>query len=235
MSRPPRAIDTRSRLGREPACRTTFSSRGVIGEVSEVVVHGRAKNAYRASRSRAASFRSVARRHGYPTDPDAPLFCTREGARWNESNVRERILAAATERATTHLVQRGLPPLPHVSPHTLRRTYVSMMLLATNFDVPYVQSQVGHADSKMTMDVYAQLLDRSKRDHGAASTPSSTPPEPAPAPSKTGFLARPLGHRLGHQALRAQIASIRSQPEKRLFPGKYPMGAAGFEPATSRV
>jgi hypothetical protein len=45
---------------------------------------------------------------------------------------------------------------------------VSIMLLATNFDVPFVQRQVGHADSKMTMDVYAQLLDRSKRAHGAA-------------------------------------------------------------------
>jgi hypothetical protein len=27
--------------------------------------------------------------------------------------------------------------------------------------------QVGHADSKMTMDVYAQLQQRAKRDHGA--------------------------------------------------------------------
>lgn len=50
----------------------------------------------------------------------------------------------------------------------MRRTYVSVMLLATNFDVPFVQSQVGHTDSKLTMDVYAQLLDRSKRAHGAA-------------------------------------------------------------------
>jgi len=53
-----------------------------------------------------------------------------------------------------------------------------MMLLATSFDVSYVQSQVGRADSKMTIDVYAQLLDCSKPDHGAASTRSSTPPEP---------------------------------------------------------
>jgi hypothetical protein len=42
------------------------------------------------------------------------------------------------------------------------------MLLATNFDVPFVQRQVGHTDSKMTLDVYAQLLDRSKRAHGVA-------------------------------------------------------------------
>jgi hypothetical protein len=42
------------------------------------------------------------------------------------------------------------------------------MLLATNFDVTYVQHQVGHAESRMTLDVYAQLLDRRKREHGVA-------------------------------------------------------------------
>ena len=30
-----------------------------------------------------------------------------------------------------------------------------------------MQSQVGDTDSKLTMDVYSQLLDRSKRAHGA--------------------------------------------------------------------
>ncbi len=107
-------------------------------------------------------------RHGYPADPDTPFFCTRTGTRWNDDNVRERVLGAAAELAGERLVARGLPPLPHVTPHTLRRTYVSIMLLATNFDVPFVQSQVGHSDSKLTMDVYAQLLDHSKRAHGAA-------------------------------------------------------------------
>jgi hypothetical protein len=42
------------------------------------------------------------------------------------------------------------------------------MLLATKFDIRFVQSQVGHANAKMTLDVYNQLLDRSKREHGAA-------------------------------------------------------------------
>jgi hypothetical protein len=36
----------------------------------------------------------------------------------------------------------------------LRRTYISIALLANRFDVLWVMSQVGHADSKMTMDVY---------------------------------------------------------------------------------
>ncbi len=107
-------------------------------------------------------------RDGYPTAPDTPFFCTRSGKRWDAGNVRERILEAAVSLANERLTERGLPPLPHVTPHTPRRTYVSIMLLATNFDVTYVQHQVGHAESGMTLDVYAQLLDRRKRDHGAA-------------------------------------------------------------------
>ena len=70
----------------------------------------------------------------------------------------------ATERA----VGRGLPPLLHVTPHTLRRTYISIALLANNFDVKWVMGQVGHADSKMTMDVYAQLEQRVDRSHGTS-------------------------------------------------------------------
>jgi integrase len=114
------------------------------------------------------TYRADKIRHGYPTGPDTPFFCTSSGKRWDESNVRERILEPAVNLANERLTERGLPPLPHVTPHTLRRTYVSIMLLATNFDVTYVQHQVGHAESRMTLDVYAQLLDRRKRDHGVA-------------------------------------------------------------------
>ena len=40
-----------------------------------------------------------------------------------------------------------------------------------NFDVLWVMGQVGHEDSKMTMDVYAQLQQRVKREHGRAFDP----------------------------------------------------------------
>jgi hypothetical protein len=53
-------------------------------------------------------------------------------------------------------------------PHTLRRTYISIALLANRFDVLRVMGHVGHADSKMTLDVYAQLQQRVKREHGRA-------------------------------------------------------------------
>lgn len=103
---------------------------------------------------------------GYPTGPDDYFFSTREGSRWSDHNVRSRIIGAAAKRASSRLVEHDRAPLPHITPHTLRRTYVSIMLLATGFDIPFVQRQVGHADSKMTMDVYAQLEQRVDRSHG---------------------------------------------------------------------
>jgi hypothetical protein len=48
------------------------------------------------------------------------------------------------------------------------RFRISIALLANRFDVLWVMGQVGHADSKMTLDVYAQLQQRVKREHGRA-------------------------------------------------------------------
>jgi len=107
------------------------------------------------------------RRAGLRTDPDASLFPNVRGGRMNRQRVA-KVVREAAELATTRLVERGLPPLPNTTPHSLRRTYVSVALLANNFDVMWVMSQVGHADSKMTTDVYAQLQQRVRRDHGRA-------------------------------------------------------------------
>ena len=78
------------------------------------------------------------------------------------------IVRDAATLASTHLAVRELPALPNTSPHTLRRTYISIALLANRFDVLWVMRQVGHADSHMTMDVYAQLQQRAERQHGEA-------------------------------------------------------------------
>jgi integrase len=92
---------------------------------------------------------------GLPIDGDAYLFCNRRGGRLQRQKVN-KIIGEAAALASTHLVARGLPELPNATPHTLRRTYISIALLANRFDVLWVMRQVGHADSKMTMDVYAQ-------------------------------------------------------------------------------
>ena len=107
------------------------------------------------------------RRTGQPTMPDAHLFPNRKGRRMTRQRVGEIVREAAT-LASTHLAARGLPALPNTSPHTLRRTYISIALLANHFDVLWVMRQVGHADSHMTMDVYAQLQQRAERQHGEA-------------------------------------------------------------------
>jgi integrase len=105
------------------------------------------------------------RRIGAPTDPEAYLLPNLCGGRISRQRVAS-IVNEATKAATETLTSRGLPPIPHTTPHTLRRTYISIALLANNFDVKWVMSQVGHADSKMTLDVYAQLEQRAKRNHG---------------------------------------------------------------------
>jgi integrase len=105
------------------------------------------------------------RRAGRSTGPEDFLVQNVKGGKLNRQRVAQ-VLGQAAADANDQLVARGLPPLPHVTPHTMRRTYISIALLANNFDVKWVMSQVGHADSKMTMDVYAQLEQRAKRDHG---------------------------------------------------------------------
>ena len=107
------------------------------------------------------------RRTGHPTSPDAWVFPNRRGGRISRQRVAAIVTQAATD-ASTAITARGMPPLPAATPHALRRTYISIALLANNFDVLWVMHQVGHADSKMTLDVYAQLQQRVKRDHGNA-------------------------------------------------------------------
>jgi hypothetical protein len=86
------------------------------------------------------------------------------GGRISRQRVAKIVREAAT-LATERRSARGLPPPPRTTPHSLRRTYISIALLANRFDVKWVMSQVGHADSKTTLDVYAQLEQRVKREH----------------------------------------------------------------------
>jgi integrase len=93
-----------------------------------------------------------------------PAFPTGRGTRRNKDNINKRVLKPALRRADELRVERGLPPLPPgVTVHTLRRTYVSLMLVA-GADLRWVQSQVGHEDAKMTLEVYSQVLQRRDRD-----------------------------------------------------------------------
>ena len=66
-----------------------------------------------------------------PHGPTDPVFNTRNGRSNNAENIRTRILAPAVRRANEMLLERGLSAMGRVTPHTLRRTFVSLALIAS--------------------------------------------------------------------------------------------------------
>lgn len=111
-------------------------------------------------------------RHGEPTDF---VFPTSTGRADNRNNVRRRVLLRAVERANERIGEGvACEPLPEkLAPHALRRTFASW-LIAEGEDVSYVMDQMGHADSKMTMDVYSKAL-KSKRRRAQARRTAEAP------------------------------------------------------------
>ena len=71
-------------------------------------------------------------------------------------------VASRRARRTSDAHSGGLAPLPPVVPHTLRRTYISLMLEA-GAPLHYVMDQVGHEDSKTTLEIYAPVQKRVNR------------------------------------------------------------------------
>lgn len=92
---------------------------------------------------------------------EGPLFVNTRGERYTPSGIRTAVLAPAAE-----LAAGTLPGLPTITPHTLRRTFISL-LLAGGADVPWVMAQVGHTDPKVTLQIYAQVIQSRQRDYGA--------------------------------------------------------------------
>jgi integrase len=73
-------------------------------------------------------------------------------------------MAPVLKRANMLRAERSQAPIvADVTPHTLRRTYITFML-AAGFDVPYVQDQVGHADPTTTLAINARVIRRANRD-----------------------------------------------------------------------
>ena len=73
---------------------------------------------------------------------------------------------AAVKGANAQLAkdESDVPPLPELSPHGLRHTFASLLFEA-GATVPYVMAQLGHADPKVTLGIYAHVL-RRKGDTG---------------------------------------------------------------------
>ena len=126
----------------------------------------------------------TAYRRAHPSTPmDAPLFPTRTGSRRDRNGVLQHVLAPAVRRANELRAEHDEPPIhTHVTPHTLRRTYITF-LIAAGLDLPYVQAQVGHVDPTTTLRVYAQVMARRDRDQLRSEIRQLLGLDPAPAPA----------------------------------------------------
>jgi integrase len=93
-----------------------------------------------------------------------PIFPTRTGGVLNASNVRTRLLKETVKRVNEQREKDGRMLLPEkVTPHTLRRTFASLALAAGR-DPRWVMGQLGHTDARLTLNVYAQVMQRHRVD-----------------------------------------------------------------------
>jgi integrase len=103
-----------------------------------------------------AEHKATARRAGH----DDLVFPTAARTRRTKDNARQRVIVPVVARADELLAERGQQPLPAgVTAHKLRHTFASI-LAALNEPMPYVMQQLGHADPKFTLRVYAHAMRR---------------------------------------------------------------------------
>jgi integrase len=100
--------------------------------------------------------RFIAHKARRPYGPGHPVFATRNGTPNPPNNVL-RSRAPVRERANEILEADGHPPIAHLTPHTLRRTFASILGVC-GVDTRHAVALIGHTDARMTKGVYAQLL-----------------------------------------------------------------------------
>jgi integrase len=121
-----------------PRVKTDAAERSIpmVPRLYEVLLEHRAELAYR---------------------PNDPVFATRSGTRNRPDNVRTRIVAPVHRQANELLEAARLPPIAQLTPHTLRRTFASIL---AELGVPPRRAMylLGHRDPKFTMRTYQQVL-----------------------------------------------------------------------------
>jgi integrase len=101
------------------------------------------------------------------TGPSDYVFATSSGRADTSSNVCKR-LKRAVARANGVLVGDGAHVIPfELSPHSLRRTFASLLYLRGENPV-YVMHQMGHADPKLALRIYAKVIGQRQRQRPGA-------------------------------------------------------------------
>ena len=90
------------------------------------------------------------------------VFATATGRADSRSNVATR-LKRTVERANRGLAKQGASPIPiELSPHSLRRTFASLLYMRGESPV-YVMHQMGHSDPKLALRIYAKVMGEQRR------------------------------------------------------------------------
>lgn len=93
-------------------------------------------------------------------NPSDPVFSVRDGGSGDRFNLGRRLKHIAAVAAELRKTE-GLAPMPgHITPHTFRRTFITLSFQAGK-DLVFVQSQAGHANWKTTLEIYTQHSGRS--------------------------------------------------------------------------
>ena len=167
--------------------------------------------------------------------PQDFVFATIRGGRASTENIRNRILRDSIERANQRLVESGGVPIPDgITPHSLRRTYISLMLEAGE-NPRVVMAQVGHTDPTLTLRIYAQVMKR--RERSARERLDSIFPSPRATSANEARKKASLG-RSGQKSTSERLPDpAEMMPPKAESPantGQPPARPTGFEPVTSR-
>lgn len=99
----------------------------------------------------------LAHRAQHEWGPDDPVFATRNGTRNTPDNIRRHVVDP-THAGVNELLSNGAERIGRLTPHTFRRTFASL-LAELGVSPRRAMYLLGHADAKLTMNVYQQVLD----------------------------------------------------------------------------
>jgi integrase len=99
-------------------------------------------------------------KHGKPEDH---VFATATGKADTSSNIAKRLKRAVTRANKQLAEQEDVSPIPaELSPHSLRRTFASLLYLRGESPV-YVMHQMGHTDPKLALRIYTKVMGEQRR------------------------------------------------------------------------
>jgi integrase len=98
-------------------------------------------------------------RHGKPDDF---VFATLRGRADSTSNIAKRLKRVALQANELLAAEERAQIPPEISPHSLRRTFASLLYLRGENPV-YVMHQMGHSDPKLALRIYTKVLGEQRR------------------------------------------------------------------------